>query len=366
MANPKVGYLLFRRESALMAQPFDPNKRVLTGDAVPIAESVGINADSGMFSVSNNGMLALRTGNASGNTQLVKYDRSGKKLMAVPGFGTYASLSLSRDGSRVAFQNAIQASIDIWVHEFARGTTSKITLDAASDQFPVWSPTGDRLAYASGRDGPSNLYVVKVSNNAETPLLKSDVPKTPTSWSKDGRFLLYMTVDPKTQRDLWVLPTTGGKDGGPGEPRIFLSTPSQESQGQFSPDGKYIAYTSDEAGQSQIHVRPFSPEGNVEGQWVVSVNGGVQPKWSDDGRELFFLASDGYLMRVPVSRTGGFSLGTATPMFTTPIYGGAAQTVSSRWDVGPGSQWFIFATVAASDSSPPITVVVNWQAAMRK
>jgi eukaryotic-like serine/threonine-protein kinase len=364
MTDPKVGYLLFRRENALMAQPFDPNKRVPTGDAVAIAESVGTITDIGMFSVSNNGMLALRTGNASGNTQLVKYDRSGKRLMAVPGFGTFASLSLSRDGSRVAFQNVIQGSqIDIWIHEFARGTTSKITHDPAADQFPVWSPTGDRVAYASGRDGPSNLYVVKVSNNAETPLLKSGVP---TSWSKDGKFLLYMTTDPKTHRDLWVLPMTGGKDGGPGEPKVFLSTAAQESQGQFSPDGKYISYTSDETGQSQIHVRPFSPLGDVEGHWVVSVNGGVQPRWSDDGSELFFIALDGSLMRVPVSRTGGFSPGTAAPMFVAPIYGGGAQIVSFRWDVGPGSQWFIFGAPTASESSPPITVILNWQAAIRK
>jgi serine/threonine protein kinase len=366
--DPKTGFVLFRRENALMAQPFDPERRAFTGDAVAVAENVGGNADAGLFSASATGILATRTGNAGGNNQLTWYDRSGKVIGAVPGFGTYASLALSRDGTRVAFQDSQQqGSSDIWLYEFSRGTRDRLTFDPGSDQSPVWSPNGDRVIYSSGHDAVPNLYS-KVSSNAgnEEPLLKSDLPKFPTSWSKDGRFLLYLVNDPKTLRDLWILPMTGGKDGGPGEPKRFLGTAAQESQGQFSPDGKYIAYASDATGRNQIYVRPFSPEGASIGQWMVSVDGGVEPRWGADGRELFFISADSKLMTVPLSTTSGFRPGSPMVLFPVPINGGGTNITAIRWDVAPDGKRFLFSTIAAAESSPPITVVLNWQAALRK
>jgi len=365
--NPKTGFVLFRRENALMAQPFDPERRAFLGDAVPVAENVGVNGDAGLFSASVTGVLATRTGNAGGNNQLAWYDRGGKVIGTVPGFGAYNSLALSRDGTRLAFQDNQQGSNDIWLYEFSRGTRDRLTFDPGIDQSPVWSPNGDRVIYSAGHDAVPNLYS-KVSSNAgnEEPLLKSDLPKYPTSWSRDGRFLMYIINDPKTLRDLWILPMTGGKDGAPGEPKRFLGTAAQETQGQFSPDGKYIAYASDATGRNQIYVRPFSPDGASEGQWMVSVDGGVEPRWSADGRELFFISADSKLMTVPVSTTSGFRPGTPVALFAVPINGGGANIAASRWDVAPDGKRFLFSAIAAAESSPPITVVLNWQAALKK
>ena len=147
----------------------------------------------------------------------------------------------------------------------------------------------------------------------------------------------------------------------------FLATPARETNGQFSPDGKFIAYTSDATGQNQIYVRPFSPDGNATGQWMVSVDGGVQPRWSRDGKELFFISTDSKLMSVPVNMTGGtFHSLTARPMFPVQISGGGANSFAHRWDVAPDGQKFLFTVVAAATSSAPVTVVLNWEELLKK
>ena len=370
-ADPKKGYLLFRRENALMAQPFDPEGRVLAGDAAPIAEQVGGNPEIGNFSASAAGILAYRTANNGGTTQTTWYDRSGKSLGPITEVGTYISLAISPDGERVALQkndsgNGTGAS-DIWLREFARGTTDRLTFDPAVDWAPVWSPSGDRVVYASQRDGVENLYW-KVSSNAgdDQPLLKSDAAKLPLSWSRDGRFLLYSVRSTKTRDDLWVLPMDG-KEGAKAEGKVFLETPAFESQGQFSPDSHFIAYTSDATGASQIYVRPFSPDGNATGQWMVSVGGGIMPRWSRDGKELFFISADSKLMSVPVNITGGtFRPGAPQELFPVPIVGGAGINRGHRWDVAPDGKKFLFNVTAAATSSAPIMVVVNWQESLKK
>jgi len=370
-ADPKKGYLLFRRENVLMAQPFDPGRRVLAGDAVPIAEQVGGNTEIGFFSASATAILAYRTGNSGGTSQPAWYDRSGKSLGPIAEVGGYISLAISPDGGRVALQKNESSSgtggSDIWLRDLARGTTDRLTFDPAVDWAPVWSPSGDRVVYASLRDGVENLYW-KVSSNAgdELPLLKSDAAKLPLSWSRDGRFLLYSVRGAKTRDDLWVLPMDG-REGAKAEGKVFLETPAFESQGQFSPDGHFIAYASDATGTSQIYVRPFSPDGNATGQWMVSVGGGIMPRWSRDGKELFFISPDSKLISVPVNMTGGtFRPGTPQELFPVPIIGGGAITRGHRWDVAPDGKKFLFSVTSAATSSSPITVEVNWQEALKK
>jgi len=250
-ADPAHGYLMFLRQGSLMAQPFNIGSLSLAGDAVSIAERVGANGD--WFTASGNGALVYRGGGSSGTRQLTWFDRSGRSLGSLGAPGAYGTLSISPDGRRVAFgltDNA-QNNTDIWVHDLAQGTTNRFTFDPAVDEMPVWSPDGSRIAWSSQREGGADLYQ-RASNLAgeETALLKSPEPKFPQDWSPDGRFLLYTLNRGDrggTNLDLWVLSLQG-------EPKTipFVGTQFTESQGRFSPGGRYIAYASNDSGKSEV------------------------------------------------------------------------------------------------------------------
>jgi hypothetical protein len=249
----KKGRLLFLRDDGtLMAQPFDTGRLELTGEPVPVARRVGSNRDIGHFAVSTNGVLAYRSG--SGNsTQFTWFDRQGKAAGTAGNPSQYYSpdpLALSPDGTRVAthHREPQTGNVDIWALDIARNTGTWLTSDPALDMFPAWSRDGSRIAFASNRDGPFNLYQ-KASTGAgeEEPLLRSNGNKTPNDWSHDGRFLLYCDSNPKTKCDLWVLALSGDR-----KPIPFLRTDFSETEGQFSPDGRWIAYRSNESGKPEI------------------------------------------------------------------------------------------------------------------
>src|SRR5207249_1138098 len=212
-------------------------------------------------------------------------------------------------------------SADIWLIELARNTPSRFTFDPANESAPVWSPDGSRIVFASNRDGVANMYQ-RLSNGTgnDEVLLKSTDPTGPYDWSPDGRFILFGELSPKTNGDLWLLPLFGDQ-----KPAPFIQTEFTETQGRFSPDGRWVAYASNESGPYQVYVQSFPTSG---GKWQVSTGGGAQPLWRRDGKELFYLAPDRKLMAVEVSGAGPtFVPGAPKPLFEarfSTLFPGAA------------------------------------------
>ncbi len=353
------GYLLFLRERTLMAQPFDAGKLQLTGEPFPIAEQVGFNSANGrgFFAVSENGVLVYRS-NVFADTQLAWFDRTGKQIAPVGTGGQITGLALSPDDRRVVVSRLdSQGNSDLWVIEQARET--RFTFDPANDANPVWSPDGNRIAFNSSRSGLIDIYLKPASGAGNEELLfKSTNPKVPFDWSTDGRFILYGELDPKTNVDLWVLPLFGDQKSIP-----LLQTTFTEVQGRFSPDGRWIAYASNESGTFQVYVQSFPPSG---GKWMISTNGGVQPRWRRNGKELFYLAPDKKLMVVDLKEDANkFEAGSPRALFETRVLFVGFTTVSSYEVTGDG-QRFLMNTVVEESSPSPLTVVLNWTAGLKK
>jgi serine/threonine protein kinase/dipeptidyl aminopeptidase/acylaminoacyl peptidase len=382
-SDPALGHLLFVREGSLMAQAFDARRLELTGEAVPIAEGL---PDTGrpLFSVSTTGVLVYRGGvRIFPITHLTWFDRAGKILGTVWEPGQYSSVALSPDGTRVAVsRNDPQAAgsgtsrmfgnTDIWLHEFSRGTSARLTFDPGYDAMAVWSPDGSRIIFFSDRDGVSSLYQ-KGSSGAgnEEPLLKSNEHKFPNKfpnrfpydWSQDGRFLLYGVVASE-KLGLWVLPLTGDDR----KPMLYLQTESSASEARFSPDSRWIAYMSDESGKKEVYVRPFPAASG--GKWMVSKGGGTQPLWRRDGKELFYISADSKLMAVEVAAASGtFQAGIPKALFAATLAGGGIVANDTRYDVtADGKKFLINSLPTETTSAPPspLTVVLNWQAGLKK
>jgi len=357
-----LGHLLFLRDGTLMAQSFDAGKLDLAGDPFPVAEQVGSYFSFSLFSVSANGVLAYRTGGAQ-RSQLTWFDREGKPLGTAGAPGIYQDPALSPDGTQLAVSRTEANNRDIWVIDLARGIPSRFTFHAAQESHPVWAPDGSRIIFASTRDGPHNLYQ-KVASGAgsEEALLQSGEPKRPFDWSRDGRFLVYTNQDPKTGYDLWVLPM-GGAPSGPADrkPAPYLNSEFNEIEAQFSPGpegaSRWMAYISNEAGQSQVYVQPFPASG---GKYQISSSGGSHPRWRRDGKELFYIAPDGKLMSVEVKAAPKFEATVPKALFQTRITA-AVTLVQRHYDVAPDGRRFLINSALEETASAPITVVMNWR-----
>jgi Tol biopolymer transport system component len=354
------GHLLFVRQETLFAQDFDPIRLALTGSPFPVAAHVA-STRGATVSVSGTGAIAYRTSSAATQRQFVWFDRSGKEVSRVGDAvsTTLSSPSLSRDGQRVAMYRSVNAgNPDIWVLETKRGVFSRFTSDVADDVGPVWSPNGDRIAFSSNRTGVPDIYQKAVTaGGSEERLLSTAQPKSVTDWSPDGRLLLFSSRDPKKGTDIWALPLDGD-----GKPFPVVQTDFDEQGGQFSPDGHWIAYQSDESGRAEIYVQRFPDRGN---KWQISTNGGSQIRWRRDGRELFYVALDGRLMAVAIgvsSNAQAPEVGTPVALFAPPL-GGAVQQGDSRhqYMVASDGQRFLVATVT-EEANTPITVILNWKA----
>jgi serine/threonine protein kinase len=352
------GYLLFLRDTTLMAQSFNVKRLEMSGDPFPVVEGVGVNPINSVagFTVSSNGLLAYRSTASAEETQLQWFDRTGNQTgtNGNPGFYTYPVLA--PDLQRVAFTKREGDAFDIWIKGLVRDAETKFTFDG-TDAAPMWSPDGSRIVYRSNRDGGIyNLYQKHSGGvGSEDVLLKSDHTKSPQDWSLDGKFILYGDTDPKTGVDLWVLPMTG--DGKPGKAQPILQTQFNENEGQFSPDAKWIAYISDESKSNQVYVQSFPISGT---KYQISTNGGYQPRWRRDGKELFFLSTARELMAVEIStsKDGVFHAGVPQKLFQTNV----ANFLTNRnsYDVTPDGQRFLINSPTASAASTPITVIVNW------
>ena len=355
------GWLLWVRNGTLVAQRLDVAEGALTGEPVTLAEGVAVDGrDRIGVSVAATGLVAYRTG-AGSHRQLTWMDRSGtvRGTIGEP----EARLSNPRvapDGRRVAVQRTVQGNEDIWLLDGAR--TSRFTFDPASDVRPVWSPDGTRIAFTSTRTGAGDLYQ-KLTSGADTEerLVTSDQLKNAYSWSPDGHFLLFNSSDAQTNTDLWVVQMVGNR-----APSVFLKTPFREINGVFSPDGRWVAFMSNESGRQEIYVRPF-PGTNAGGQWQVSTTGGAFPVWRHDGKELYYLNPAGAMMAVPITSIGAtVEPGVPLQLFPTQIAGGGREAQQGRqYDVAIDGR-FLINVVAAGAPTAPITLLMNWNPAVKK
>jgi dipeptidyl aminopeptidase/acylaminoacyl peptidase len=341
-----------------MAQPFDTKSLQLTGDAVPVADPVqeGRSVAKGVFSASENGLLTYMEGTGGVDRQLQWFDRGGKQMGAVQGEDAYAGVRLSPDGKRIAYY-LDSAGYDIWSYDTARGVKTALTFGSGSAQgnlYPVWSPDGRRIVYASYRNGKYGLYL-KASDGSgtEEPILEAvGLIRFPTDWSPDGKFLTYIGGD-LGGWTIWMLPLDGDR-----KPYLFQKSQFAEREASFSPDGKWVAYCSNESGEYKVYVVPFPGTG---GKWQVSPGGGCGPRWRRDGKEIFYISSDNKMMATEVKAGGSsFEVGATHALFATRPYG-----VFGRFDVTADGQRFLI-PYETGQPTAAITLVVNWPAELKK
>jgi Tol biopolymer transport system component len=354
------GLLLFVRQATLLAQGFDPI-RGLSGTPSTMAQGIAVDpvVNVAALSTSAAGPIVYRTGLGGGQRQLVWFDRSGKTLGKVgdPDNSGSTNPSLSPDGQLLARNRTVNGNNDVWVLELGRDVLSRFTFDAGTDIFPVWSPDGGRIVFASDRQGAiGDLYEKSASGEqkAERLLLATPQSKYPTDWSPDGRVVLYRATDTKTGQDVWAVPVDGDR-----KPSPIIHTTFDERDGQFSPDGQWIAYESNESGRSEIYVEAFPPAG---GKRQISTNGGAQVRWRRDGTELFYIALDGRLIATPIrfaSNRRAVEPGSPVPLFMTGIGGALQGNLRQQYSVSPDGNRFLMNTVAGEAVASPITIVLN-------
>jgi eukaryotic-like serine/threonine-protein kinase len=354
-AAPHSGHLLFVRDNTLMAQPFDAARLELFGDAVPIAEQI---ATFGAYSVSETGALVYAT-SATEDRRLTSYDRQGKATGPAWTTGQYLELNTSRDGSRAAVVSVTNGA-DIWIFEFARKVSVRLTNGPGNNLRPVWSPDGRRIAYTSNEGGRYQMRVKSASGAGKDELIrKSNLPMYSNDWSRDGRFLLYQEFDEKRKSHLWFL----SMDGDP-KPTPYLRSEFNEQGGLFSPDGRFVAYVSDQSGSYEVYVSSFPDPNTV--RMPISHGGGYQPRWRGDGKELLYFSGDRTLMSVDMTLSPVLKAGIPRVLFQAPIFAGAANNDGREfWDIAPDGQ-HILVNTTAGDSSAPLNFVLNWQAGLKK
>jgi len=348
----KAGYLLFVQESTVMAQPFDADKIKLGAQPVSVAQGVGtrINLNLADFSVSDNGILVYGAGRIT-KRRLLWFDRAGKEISAIGPKADYFDVVLSPGNDKVAVQrNSGSNNADIWILDLLNNIPTRFTINSFIEDDPVWSPDGKTLIFSSPRNGFRDIYV-KPSDGSreEKPLLISPTIKIPTSWSIDGKYLLF-TDD----RDLKILPLEGEE-----KPLPYLVSKFEEQYAYFSPNGKWVAYTSNESRQWEVFVQAFPKSG---GKWQISQNGGAQPKWARSGKELFYIAPDNTLMSVNVQTDGPFTAGVPKPVFKTRVDN---YQNPNRYDVSADGKRFLINVPDKQSASSPVIVVVNWDAELQ-
>jgi serine/threonine protein kinase len=359
------GHLLFLRGSTLMAQPFDAKSLKLTGDAAPVVEQVQNSAQYAGFSVSSSGELVYAAGAAAGQ-QLTWFDRTGKRIGSLgdPADVSRLHYSPDRKSLAVSITDPSSRNADIWIYDVARGLRTRFTFDPAAELNAIWSPDGGTIVFDSSRNGKGDLYRNRSNGTGSEELLYADsLRKLPTSWSPDGRFLLYYTTnDPKTGYDIWVLPEPLGPAGASksgAKPYPFLRTPFNEYYGEFSPDGKWVAYVSDESGRYEIYVTPFPGPG---GKRQISTGGGVFPRWRSDGKEIFYASNAGRLTAAEVAEKGDtLEVGSITPLF-----GAFPIGIGYTYDVSADGQRFLAVVPPEQSNSAPLTLVQNWMMGLKK
>lgn len=350
------GFVLMVREGVLNALPFDEARGTIVGSAVPIGSAGGVvGTGRAAFSASSAGLIAYRT-DATIRQQLAWIDRGGTTSSSLGSVaGPVEFPELDSDDQRVAVEATVEGNTDVWLVDARNGVTDRFTLDPSSDGAPAWAPGGSAVVFRSNRNGSFDLLVKPTGGEREEAvLLASSTPKFPADWSPDGRMLLYVNQDETTGSDLWALPLQDTA-----APFPVVQTRFAEDQGQFSPDGRWIAYRSNESERLEVYVRPFPGPGGAR---RVSVDGGGQPRWRRDGKELFYVAANDNLMAVPIGErenTATLDIGTPIALFSTRLAGPGLP--KQQYAVARDGQRFLM-NVIAEQSSSYVTVVQNWMA----
>ena len=357
------GYVLFVRNGTLVAQAFDVGALKLKGDPFPIAEPVRSGPNGGAdFSVSQNGVLIY----AAGNTQsgrLLWVDRSGKELETVraTGIDNFHNLALSPDGRRAAVRviDPVARKRDLWTIDIARGVPSRFTFDPDNENHPLWSPDGQQILYWSDQPAASGLYLKNANGAGEArKVLAGEGELACSSWSRDGRSVLYGFNNPKSAFfEIWLLPMTGEA-----KPTPLITGPYHCGQAVFSPDGRWVAYTSTESGKAEIYVQSF-PERS--GKWQISANGGTNPRWAHNGRELFFLSPEQRIMAAEVNATPAFEASVPRPLFIAHLLFPGTQ-IRSYYELSPDDQRFLLVATEPGDVLAGSSVIVNWTKTFEK
>ena len=384
-----TGHLLFNGGDGLRAVGFDPVRLELIGTPVPVAEQVATTALLAMeAAVASNGTLVyVPRGAFAGSRQfgtprsVVWVDRQGRETPIPLPPRTYTYPRLSPDGTRVIFDIRDDQN-DLWLWEVSRPALTRLTFDPSTDYYPVWTPDGRRAMFFSAGSGGNIFSQLADGTGAVEQLTAgSTTPHYPYSISPDGQSLVFQDTRPGTGTDLSLLTLparSGPRSQRPAEPvqgpkgdvRPLIHRPFVEANAEISPDGRWIAYQSNESGRDEIHVRPFP---NVDdGHWQVSTGGGTRPLWARSGRELFYLDEDNLLTAVTVQTTSTFSATDPVTLLKTAYYsgfGGGGQVVSGRtYDVSPDGQRFLMIkdTAAADQTQTSLVVVQNWTEELKR
>jgi len=361
------GYLLFADGDTLMAQVFDAARLEVSGQPVFVAEHAG-RATAGLSAVtaSRNATIAY-AGTLVADGRLTWFDRGGKPIGSAGPDGDYVDFRLSPDERSLATSVADHkaGTVDIWITDLVRGNTSRFSSGGRPIASPSWSRDGMQLVYRHNR-GPVNQFVRRSAGGGgvEEFLLTIETERAaqirggniiPTDWSSDGEYVLFLVSAPESGNDLWVLPVAGDKN-----PYKFLATPAEEMHGNFSPDGHFVAYTSNESGRFEVYVETFP---RSERRWPVSTNGGYEPRWRADGREIYYLSEDRKLVAVSVG--AGPAFGVPQPLFQTRV---PAEVSANRTHYVPSrdGKRFLVNTEIGDALPTPIMVVLNWTAALKK
>ncbi len=347
-------WVLYVREGTLVAHALDLGKRRLTGDPVPLTDALVTTRNEGDFSASPGGVLAYSSSGSGSTSELVWMDRAGRRLGQAAPPNLYREVALSPDGRRVAVgvDDERTGHEDIWVHDLERGVASRLTFWEGEEIWPIWSPDGKQVAFAGDTHGPFRLYTKAASGVGEADSLPALAGgnEGATDWSRDGQWIVSSALNPETNWDIWV------RRAGPGSPpERFLATPHVERDGALSPDGRWLAYRSNETGRPEIYVRSF-PDG--ESKWQVSNGGGFDPTWVQGGREIVYFSTDGAFLAVPVEAGAEFRSGTPVELFRATLM--SAGFVERRWQVTPDGQRFLLNVPVGAAAQVEFAVVKNW------
>ena len=344
------GYLLVSSDT-LTAQRFDLGRLALDGQPVQLADAV----DS--FSVSDTGLLLFRKGaGVPQNKELTWFNRSGEQMGRVGAPDNYGDVELSPKADRVAVDIYANQNRDVWVIDVARNVPSRITFNS-TEWSPSWSADGSQIIFASSRGGANHIYRKSSTGVGTEELVSPDGNRIPVNWSADGRYIVFSRLTPSgTGVDTWVMENFGEKKASP-----FVESQFDKAQARISPDGHFLVYATNDSGIYQVVVETF-PDPNG-GKWQITAQGGIEPKWRRDGRELYYLGLDGKLMAVQVKPDHTF--GTPAVLFQTPLPVGRNVTAprNRRYDVAPDGRFLIAAPVAAA-AGPVVVAVVNWTSAL--
>ena len=358
--NGTSGHILFARGGALLAQGFDPNSQQLIGEPFRVAERIRINFNSrAFFSVSENGHLIYDPSSDSEESrQLNWYDRAGKSLGAVGQPGPIQNLELSPDERLLAITRRPIGAVpnDVMIFDTVRGGMSRLATTPGDTPQAIWSPDSKFVVWNDFSEGKFRLQKKLASGAGEAEvLLESPVRVYPTSWSPDGRVILYTVVDNASKRDLWVLPLDGDR-----KPYVFFKSPLEDRDAFFSPNGKYVVYSSGESGKDEIYVQTFPAAAD---KWPVSTSGGFSSRWSQNGRELIYVQTDGKIMSVSVKADSTFEAGVPQPLFDVTM---ARSPRGDDYVVSTDGQRLMFVSRGNDGSLPPINVILNWSLGLSK